>query len=124
MPAFEHLFLLWHTVTCRSTAALPKGIGDRVGTETDMPIYEYVCQDCDHQFDRLWPTVASAQDQQPVCPGCASTATQRTVSQVAVLGKLGGLTPQEQSAASAETARTASYTPKEQILRCRRLLLG
>ena len=115
VPAFEHLFLLWHTVTCRSTAALPKGIGDRVGTETDMPIYEYVCQDCDHQFDRLWPSVASAQDQQPVCPDCASTATQRTVSQVAVLGKLGGLTPQEQSAASTETARTASYTPKEQI---------
>ena len=80
-----------------------------------MPIYEYVCQDCDHQFDRLWPSVASAQDQQPVCPGCASTATQRTVSQVAVLGKLGGLTPQEQSAASAETAKSASYTPKEQI---------
>lgn len=80
-----------------------------------MPIYEYICQDCNHQFDRLWPTVASAQDQEPDCPACASTDTQQTVSRVAVLGKLGGLTPQEQSAASAETDRTASYTPKEQI---------
>jgi putative FmdB family regulatory protein len=80
-----------------------------------MPIYEYICQDCNHRFDRLWPTVASAQDQQPVCPACASSATQRTVSQVAVLGKLGELTPTEQSAASEESAKTASYTPKEQI---------
>jgi putative FmdB family regulatory protein len=80
-----------------------------------MPIYEYICQDCNHQFDRFWPTMASAQNQQPVCLACASTATQQTVSRVAVLGKLGGLTPQEQSAASAETAKSASYTPKEQI---------
>ena len=114
-PTFEHLFFLWHTVDNRSTSALPEGTGSRVGTEIDMPIYEYICQDCDHRFDRYWPTAASAQDQQPDCPDCASTATRRTISQVAVLGKLGGLTPQEQSAASAETAKTASYTPKEQI---------
>lgn len=80
-----------------------------------MPIYEYICLDCDSQFDRLWPTVASAQDQQPACPDCAGTSTKRTVSQVAVLGELGGLTPQEESASSAESARAASYTPKEQI---------
>ena len=114
-PAFEHLFFLWHTVVTRSTSALPEGNGSRIGTEIDMPIYEYICQDCDHRFDRYWPTAASAQDQQPDCPDCASTATRRTISQVAVLGKLGGLTPQERSAASAETAKTASYTPKEQI---------
>ena len=80
-----------------------------------MPIYEYICLDCDSQFDRLWPTVASAQDQQPACPACDSSSTKRTVSQVAVLGELGGLTPQEESASSAESARAASYTPKEQI---------
>ena len=80
-----------------------------------MPIYEYICLDCNNQFDRLWPTVASAQDQQPACPACASTSTKRTISQVAVLGELGELTPQEKSASSAESARAASYTPKEQI---------
>ena len=80
-----------------------------------MPIYEYVCLDCDNQFERLWPTVASAQDQKPACPACASSATRRTMSRVAVLGELGGLTPQEESASSAETAKEASYTPKEQI---------
>ena len=80
-----------------------------------MPIYEYICLDCDNRFDRLWPTVASAQDRQPACPACSSPSTKQAVSRVAVLGELGGLTPQEESASSAESARTASYTPKEQI---------
>lgn len=89
--------------------------GGSAGLETEMPIYEYVCTDCDSQFDRLWPTVAAAQDQQPNCPACESSATRRTMSRVAVLGELGGLTPQEESASSAESARSASYTSKEQI---------
>ncbi len=80
-----------------------------------MPIYEYICQDCDHRFDRFWQSVAAAEGQQPICPTCESSATRRTVSQVAVLGKLGGLTPQEQGAASADAARKESFTPKEQI---------
>ena len=93
---------------------MPEG-GRSAGTETEMPIYEYVCTDCDNQFDRLWPTVAAAQNQQPNCPECDSSATRRTMSRVAVLGELGGLTPQEESASSAETARSASYTSKDQI---------
>ena len=80
-----------------------------------MPIYEYICLECDNRFDRLWPTMASAHDQQPACPACASASTKQTVSRVAVLGELGGLTPQEESASSAESAKAASYTPKEQI---------
>ena len=80
-----------------------------------MPIYEYICQQCEHRFDRLWPTAAAAEGQQPACPSCASTATRRAVSQVSVLGALGGLTPQEQSAAGAESARQQSFTPKDQI---------
>ena len=80
-----------------------------------MPIYEYICLDCDNRFDRLWPTMAAAQDRQPACPACSSASTKQAVSRVAVLGELGGLTPREESASSAESARTASYTPKEQI---------
>ena len=79
-----------------------------------MPIYEYICQDCNHRFERLWPT-AAAEERRPACPACAGSATRRALSQVAVLGTLGGLTSQEQSAASAEAARAASFTPKEQI---------
>ena len=96
---------------------MPEG-GRTAGTETEMPIYEYVCTDCDNQFDKLWPTVSAAQDQQPNCPACESSATRRTMSRVAVLGELGGLTPQEESASSAESAesaKSASFTPKEQI---------
>lgn len=80
-----------------------------------MPIYEYVCQHCDHRFDRLWPTAAAAEGQQLVCPGCEGTDTRRAVSQVTVLGALGGLTPQEQSAAGVESARRQSFTSKEEI---------
>ena len=79
-----------------------------------MPIYEYICLDCDNRFDRLWSTAASAQEH-PTCPECFGDSTRRTISQVAVLGGLGGLTPQEESASSAEPPRAASYTPKEQI---------
>ncbi len=79
-----------------------------------MPIYEYICLDCNNLFDRLWQTAASAQEH-PTCPECFGDSTKRTISQVAVLGGLGGLTPQEESASSAESARAASYTPKEQI---------
>ena len=94
---------------------LPEGGSNQGSTESDMPIYEYVCQDCERRFDRLWPTAAAAEGQQPVCPTCASMATRRAVSQVAVVGKLGGMTPQEQSRASAEAARKEAFTPKEQI---------
>ena len=80
-----------------------------------MPIYEYVCQACNQQFDRLWLSVAAAEGQQPVCPACASSVTRRIVSQVAVLGQTGGLTPQEHSEASAQAEKAASITPREQI---------
>lgn len=93
---------------------VPEDAGSRVGMEIVMPIYEYICLDCNSLFDRLWPTIASAQEQ-PTCPECFGSSTRRKVSQVAVLGELGGLTPQERSASSAESAGSASYTPKEQI---------
>ncbi len=80
-----------------------------------MPIYEYICQDCTQRFDRFWPSVAAADGKLPICPACESIATRRVVSQVAVLGESGGLTPQEQSAAGAQTEKRASITSQEQI---------
>lgn len=81
-----------------------------------MPIYEYTCGACGLTFSHLWRTIgAASQAPAPACPGCASGGTQRILSQVAVLGGMGGLTPGEQAAASAQQARQASVTPKEQI---------
>lgn len=85
-----------------------------------MPIYEYICRDCNERFEYFWMSMAAAAGKMPLCPACESTATQRIISQVAVLGG----TPGEQSetssaqeapipAASAE--QNAPITPKEQI---------
>ncbi|MFO0913600.1 MAG: zinc ribbon domain-containing protein [Pirellulales bacterium] len=41
-----------------------------------MPLYEYVCQKCQHEFEYL---VRSADDQ-PVCPRCESQRLQRLLS--------------------------------------------
>jgi len=48
-----------------------------------MPLYEYVCQDCGHRFDKL---VRSADGQQPdvTCPECQANRSQRVLSAFAV----------------------------------------
>lgn len=85
-----------------------------------MPIYEYICTDCELIFERFWPSIQEAAGKSaPACPGCGSHATQRIVSQVAVLGGLGGLTPGEQAAAGEHEERLAKITPKEQIAKLR-----
>lgn len=80
-----------------------------------MPIYDYVCRDCDEAFEKLWPSASAAQGRSPQCPACSGGATQRVPSQVTVLGGLGGLTPGEQRQAGAAEARRASFTSREQI---------
>ncbi|MGC8781096.1 MAG: FmdB family zinc ribbon protein [Anaerolineae bacterium] len=85
-----------------------------------MPIYEYICADCELTFEHFWPSIrAAAGENAPACPGCGSRATRRIVSQVAVLGSIGGLTPGEQAAAGAHEERLAKITPKEQIAKLR-----
>ena len=46
-----------------------------------MPIYEYECRDCRHDFELLVQTGAS-----PVCPACASVSLQKRLSAFAVGG--------------------------------------
>ena len=46
-----------------------------------MPVYEYVCDDCDHELDRLLP-MAAADDPGP-CPACEGPLRRR-FSRVAV----------------------------------------
>jgi putative FmdB family regulatory protein len=50
-------------------------------------MYEYACQSCGQQFEKL---VRSMNSTDPVaCPKCASTQTQRTLSVFAVSGEGG-----------------------------------
>ena len=49
-----------------------------------MPLYEYHCPTCDHQFDRLQPMSASGAD----CPVCEQPA-RRAISVFAAVSKGG-----------------------------------
>ena len=78
-----------------------------------MPIYEYICQECQERFEKLirqpQSTLAG-----PHCPRCDSTRTERVMSSFAQ----GGATGADPAAARAESTkreRMASITPKEQI---------
>lgn len=52
-----------------------------------MPIYEFVCQDCRENFDKL---VRIAGEQQVVCPYCGSAQTRKKISLFASKTKGGG----------------------------------
>jgi putative FmdB family regulatory protein len=50
-----------------------------------MPIYEYVCRDCEHRFETL---VTAAR--QPSCPKCQSSGLDKQLSVFAVSTRTGG----------------------------------
>jgi putative FmdB family regulatory protein len=45
-----------------------------------MPLYEYECRGCHHQFERL----VRPGDKTPACPACHSEDLERLLSQVSV----------------------------------------
>jgi len=42
-----------------------------------MPLYEYVCAECDHQFEEL---VSASGTTTVACPGCSSTTVDKLLS--------------------------------------------
>ena len=50
-----------------------------------MPIYEYVCEKCEHEFDHLAKSMA-ARNEAVACPKCGSKKTGRKLSVCAVKG--------------------------------------
>lgn len=49
-----------------------------------MPVYEYVCQDCNHRFDARVPSWREADSAS--CESCSSDNIKRVVSRVALMG--------------------------------------
>ncbi|BDQ37454.1 hypothetical protein SYK_18140 [Pseudodesulfovibrio nedwellii] len=52
-----------------------------------MPIYEYICKECDNEFEEL----VFSQDATVVCPKCGSEKTEKLMSACAVKTDGGGL---------------------------------
>ncbi len=50
-----------------------------------MPIYEYLCHDCQRRVSLLWRSFADAESRSPVCPRCGGHHLTRLISRVAVL---------------------------------------
>jgi putative FmdB family regulatory protein len=48
-----------------------------------MPLYEYVCEDCERRFERL---SRSREADQAQCPFCGADRTRRLLSVIAGLG--------------------------------------
>lgn len=51
-----------------------------------MPVYEYVCKDCNHKFDSLVRTRDAADEVE--CKTCSSGNVRRLVSSFATIGGL------------------------------------
>ena len=68
-----------------------------------MPIYEYTCQECDHQFEKF---VRSMTTQAEIkCPHCGSTEVKKGWSAFATSGPGGG------NGAAAAAAAAAACSP-------------
>ena len=48
-----------------------------------MPIYEYVCRQCEGRLSVWWRPVAQMERSKPLCPRCQSADLQRLVSKTA-----------------------------------------
>jgi putative FmdB family regulatory protein len=46
-----------------------------------MPLYEYVCEACDHQFETMQSV--SAKPEETICPKCQTTRSRRIMSSFA-----------------------------------------
>jgi putative FmdB family regulatory protein len=60
---------LWHRLTITSIDARIDEKLHRCTIMNVMPIFEYICRDCDHRFETL-----VSRDRPPVCPTCRADA--------------------------------------------------
>ncbi len=55
-----------------------------------MPIYEYICHECQEQVNLLFRSFAEAETKPVVCPQCRGNHLERVISKVAVVHAWGG----------------------------------
>ncbi len=79
-----------------------------------MPLYEYHCQACGHDFETLVRAGST-----PACPHCRSTALDKIVSRIAPAGKIEAIRVSNRRVAAAQ-GHFNNYSPSEQA----RLLKG
>lgn len=77
-----------------------------------MPIYEFVCESCDHEFERILSF--SAVDL-PACPACEASSVKRRLSKPAIHFKGSGwyITDSKKGNSSSETNGSAKSSEKE-----------
>jgi len=71
-----------------------------------MPLYEYVCQACNHPFETLRPF--SQADQPIVCPNCGKTDARRQISLVNAVSAGKSLTSSASSCGSCHSGNCGS----------------
>ncbi len=71
-----------------------------------MPIYEYECKDCKHQFEVL--TTQSQQTENVKCPQCQSTDVVKKMSASSV--RIGSSAPSSLGSASPGCSSTSGFS--------------
>ena len=72
-----------------------------------MPLYDYHCTACGHDFETL-----VRQDAVPVCPQCGSAQLQKCVSRIAPAGKIEAIRMSNRRAAAAQ-GHFDHYSPSD-----------
>jgi len=75
-------------VSVKRLYVVDRAAGDKI---TYMPLYEYLCQECDSPFDRL-SSISEADE--AICPSCGGSHTRRLLS---VIGGLATQSPGQTS---------------------------
>lgn len=73
-----------------------------------MPLYEYHCQACGHDFETLVRSGST-----PACPQCRNTALEKIVSRIAPAGKIEAIRASNRRAAARE-GHFSNFSKSEQ----------
>lgn len=82
-----------------------------------MPLYEYLCHDCQEQVNLLFRSFAEVETKPAVCPQCGGSSLERIISKVAVVQAGKGEQAGATSPASPSAADTSDPTALARSMR-------